>query len=69
MSQSKGKSLPMGGVYINFPYEKPYPAQMQMMSKIIASLKSKENALLESPTGSGMGVETSKEISLKTHIG
>ena len=40
MSQSKGKSLPMGGVYINFPYEKPYPAQMQMMSKIIASLKS-----------------------------
>ena len=57
MSQSKGKSLPMGGVYIDFPYEKPYPAQMQMMSKIIASLKSRENALLESPTGSGLGIK------------
>ena len=43
----------MGGVYIDFPFAKPYPAQMQMMSKIIAALKGKENALLESPTGSG----------------
>ena len=48
-----GTDFPFGGVRINFPYEKPYPAQKQMMAKIIAALKNKENALLESPTGSG----------------
>ena len=43
----------IGGVEVAFPFDKPYPAQTQMMSKIIQSLKRKENALLESPTGSG----------------
>ena len=48
-----GTTFPFGGVPINFPYATPYPAQKQMMAKIIAALKNKENALLESPTGSG----------------
>ena len=43
----------MGGVWVDSPFPEPYPAQKQMMSKIMASLKNKENALLESPTGSG----------------
>ncbi|KAI8144490.1 helicase C-terminal domain-containing protein [Fennellomyces sp. T-0311] len=43
---------PMSGITVEFPY-KPYPAQIQMMSKIVKALKEKQNALLESPTGSG----------------
>ncbi|KAG1337169.1 hypothetical protein G6F62_005997 [Rhizopus arrhizus] len=42
----------MESVRIDFPL-KPYPAQLQMMSKIIHALNHSENALLESPTGSG----------------
>ena len=48
-----GKSMPMNGVTVHFPFETPYKAQVQMMVKIIGSLKNKQNALLESPTGSG----------------
>ena len=33
--------------------ESPYKAQVQMMTKIILALKKRQNALLESPTGSG----------------
>ncbi|CDH53830.1 low quality protein: fanconi anemia group jprotein [Lichtheimia corymbifera JMRC:FSU:9682] len=46
------KTFPMGGVPVEFPFQ-PYPAQLQMMVKIIQALKKKQNALLESPTGSG----------------
>ncbi|KAL1936131.1 hypothetical protein VTP01DRAFT_265 [Rhizomucor pusillus] len=42
----------MNGVQIEFPFE-PYPAKKQMMAKIIQSLRTRTNALLESPTGSG----------------
>jgi len=52
-SQKRGPGLFIGGVWVDFPFAEPYPAQKQMMSKIMASLKNKENALLESPTGSG----------------
>ena len=60
--------IPIGGVKVLFPFQDPYPgkmtchvfsnfwiflAQKQMMSKIIQSLKNSQNALLESPTGSG----------------
>lgn len=31
----------------------PYPTQKLMMVKMLMSLKNKENALIESPTGSG----------------
>ncbi len=40
------------GVTVEFPH-KAYPSQVAMMSKIVLSLKRGQNALLESPTGSG----------------
>uniref|UniRef100_A0A1X7UEY4 Helicase ATP-binding domain-containing protein n=1 Tax=Amphimedon queenslandica TaxID=400682 RepID=A0A1X7UEY4_AMPQE len=43
---------PISGVPVRFPC-KPYPTQLQMMSKIIQALNKSDNALLESPTGSG----------------
>ncbi|KAF9279804.1 Fanconi anemia group J protein, partial [Mortierella antarctica] len=41
-----------GGVRIKFPFT-PYKSQQDMMSKIVEALQKQENALLESPTGSG----------------
>ncbi|KAK3807885.1 MAG: helicase C-terminal domain-containing protein [Benniella sp.] len=41
-----------GGITIKFPFT-PYKSQQDMMSKIVEALQKKENALLESPTGSG----------------
>ncbi|KAG0329215.1 Fanconi anemia group J protein [Dissophora globulifera] len=40
------------GVKIKFPFT-PYKSQKDMMSRIVEALQKKENALLESPTGSG----------------
>lgn len=37
---------------IEFPFN-PYPAQIQLMYKILLSLKEEKNSLLESPTGTG----------------
>ncbi|ORZ11058.1 helicase C-terminal domain-domain-containing protein [Absidia repens] len=45
-------TIPISGVPVQFPFP-PYPAQIQMIAKIVQSLKKSENALLESPTGSG----------------
>lgn len=49
---SDEQQLHIGGVRVKFPF-KPYPTQLSMMAKIIQALNKKENALLESPTGSG----------------
>ena len=40
------------GVDIIFPF-KPYGCQIAFMTKVIKALNEKENALLESPTGTG----------------
>ncbi|KAF9130769.1 Fanconi anemia group J protein [Mortierella sp. 14UC] len=40
------------GIRIKFPFT-PYKSQQEMMSKIVEALQTQENALLESPTGSG----------------
>lgn len=40
------------GIPVNFPFE-PYDVQHAFMSKVIASLNSSTNAVLESPTGTG----------------
>ncbi|KAG0302920.1 Fanconi anemia group J protein, partial [Dissophora globulifera] len=40
------------GVKIKFPFT-PYKSQKDMMSRIVEALQKQENALLESPTGSG----------------
>ncbi|KAH8556143.1 helicase C-terminal domain-containing protein [Umbelopsis sp. PMI_123] len=47
-----GTVLPIGGIEVQFPF-KPYPAQIQMMSKAIEALTKSQDALIESPTGSG----------------
>ncbi|CAM9433411.1 unnamed protein product, partial [Ectocarpus sp. 4 AP-2014] len=41
------------GIKVEFPFETPMVPQDQMMQRIIAALKSKRHALLESPTGTG----------------
>ena len=47
-----GHEYAMSGVKVKFP-AKAYPSQGAMMSKIVTSLQRSQNALLESPTGSG----------------
>lgn len=46
------KTYNMRGVPIEFPYE-AYPCQVAMMNKIMPALANSENALIESPTGTG----------------
>lgn len=46
------KKLNIGGHTVYFPYE-PYEAQINYMSKVLESLDNKQNAILESPTGTG----------------
>ncbi|RYE96392.1 MAG: hypothetical protein EOO41_04645 [Methanobacteriota archaeon] len=45
-------SLNLRGVSVPFPWT-PYPLQLTFMSSMISALQSAENALLESPTGTG----------------
>lgn len=51
---SEEQKYTISGVTVNFPV-KAYPCQISMMDRIIKSLSSKtqQNAILESPTGSG----------------
>ena len=44
--------LELRGIKIRFPF-KPYKCQEEYMGKVIDALASRENALLESPTGTG----------------
>lgn len=37
---------------VSFPYD-AYPCQLEYMGKVIQALQNKQNALLESPTGTG----------------
>jgi Rad3-related DNA helicase len=41
------------GVNVSFPRSDPYPAQKALMSTTIKALEKHENAILESPTGTG----------------
>lgn len=45
-------ALELRGVQIHFPF-KPYKCQETYMEKVLDALVFKENALLESPTGTG----------------
>ena len=40
------------GVTVDFPFE-PYDCQLMYMERVIESLQTRGNALLESPTGTG----------------
>ena len=42
----------MDGLHVYFPF-KPYDCQKDYMSRVMEALQQKENALLESPTGTG----------------
>lgn len=44
--------LTINSISVDFPYQ-PYPAQIRYMSRVIDALRSGQNALLESPTGTG----------------
>lgn len=44
--------ISINGIQVDFPYP-PYPAQIRYMSSVIDSLRNGQNALLESPTGTG----------------
>lgn len=40
-------------VDVQFPYEKPYPCQLDIMSKVVECVMQGHNGLIESPTGTG----------------
>ena len=61
----EGHEYSMSGVKVRFP-AKAYPSQVAMMSKIVTSLQRSQNALLESPTGSGKGLRSWPEL---VHLG
>jgi Rad3-related DNA helicase len=42
----------ISGVELEFPFQ-PYPNQLVMMNKVLNALNAHQNALLESPTGTG----------------
>lgn len=45
--------LCISGVKVYFPEYKPFPMQIALMNKVLKAIQSRENALLESPTGTG----------------
>ena len=38
---------------VHFPFETPYPCQENYIKSMVKALRRRENALLESPTGTG----------------
>ena len=50
--QPADHSIVISGVTVRFPYE-PYDVQVEFMRNTINALEAGENALLESPTGTG----------------
>ena len=53
MSSPPFFNFTFNNVKVKFPHESPYPAQRAIMSKSISAFLNHENALLESPTGTG----------------
>lgn len=45
-------ALDVCGVAVDFPFQ-PYDSQLVYMEKVVQALSSKQNAILESPTGTG----------------
>jgi len=42
-----------GMITVHFPFDKPYNCQENYIRAMLKALKNRENALLESPTGTG----------------
>jgi DNA repair helicase (rad3) len=51
-ASSSPTTIELRGIQIHFPF-RPYPCQKAYMTKVIEALHHSENALLESPTGTG----------------
>ena len=51
--QAGQRSFAIGGHKVFFPHEQPYDCQLEYMKKVIQSAEGSQNALLESPTGTG----------------
>ena len=49
---SEPTTIELRGINVHFPF-KPYPCQKDYMEKVLDALHRSENALLESPTGTG----------------
>ncbi|XP_026755024.2 Fanconi anemia group J protein homolog isoform X2 [Galleria mellonella] len=52
VEKTPGVNKMIGGVLVNMPVE-PYGCQLALMSKVITAIKTSQNCLLESPTGTG----------------
>jgi Rad3-related DNA helicase len=66
------KSYPfvLAGVDVDFPHENPYPGQMALISSSIRAFLHFDNALLESPTGTGKSLALlAGALSYQKHIG
>eukprot|EP00158_Paraphelidium_tribonemae_P005716 Partr_v1_DN27482_c3_g1_i1_m71996 putative helicase 1 len=48
----ESSSFLMSSIAVDFPY-KCYPSQIAMMSKVVRSIVNEQNAIIESPTGTG----------------
>jgi len=53
MNEKSQYKFTFSGVDVYFPYEKPHLAQKAIMANAITSFQKSQNALLESPTGTG----------------
>jgi regulator of telomere elongation helicase 1 len=51
-TSSSPTTVELRGIQVHFPFQ-PYPCQKAYMTKVIEALHHSENALLESPTGTG----------------
>jgi hypothetical protein len=49
---TKQKTINVRGINVSFPFE-PYAGQLKVMENIVTALNTSQNALLESPTGTG----------------
>ncbi|KAH0791954.1 Fanconi anemia group J protein [Histomonas meleagridis] len=57
------------GIDVDFPYRDPYPAQRALMAKAMKCYVTQENALLESPTGTGKSLALlASSLAYQDHI-
>ena len=51
--ERKKTCFTIDGYDVWMPFEEPYPCQRDYVAKVIEALRTKSNAMLESPTGTG----------------
>jgi len=45
--------LKIDDVEVLFPFDQPYPCQVNIMDSVVQCIKEKKHGLIESPTGTG----------------